>query len=180
MKNEFIKLSATLCAITLIAALLLAGVNSITEEKIALQEEETRVLSMEKLLSEADSFEVVDENVTAALSDGGVIGYCVNTTVKGFGGDINMLVGINNDSSLAGIDILTHSETAGLGAKADTKEFEESFTGKDVVLKIVKTKTERSDEVQAITGATITSSAIAKGIEDAFNQVQELMNGGGK
>ena len=180
MKNEFIKLSATLCAITLIAALLLAGVNSITQEKIASGEEEARRLSMENLLKDADSFETINENVTAALSGGATIGYCVNTTVKGFGGDINMLVGINNDGSLAGIDVLSHSETAGLGAKADTKDFENKFIGKDAALKIVKTKTQRSDEVEAITGATITSNAIAKGVEDAFNQIQKIVSGGDK
>lgn len=180
MKKEFIKLSVTLCAITLIAALLLAGVNSITEEKIASQEAETRIISMENIMSEADSFENIDENITAALSGGVTVGYCVNTTVKGFGGDINMLVGINNDATLAGIDVLSHSETAGLGAKADTKDFEDKFIGKDAILKIVKSKTERSDEVEAITGATVTSKAIAKGIEDAFNQVQKVMSGGNK
>ena len=51
---------------------------------------------------------------------------------------------------------------------------------KDAILKIVKSKTERSDEVEAITGATVTSKAIAKGIEDAFNQVQKVMSGGNK
>ncbi len=180
MKNEFIKLSATLCAITFIAALLLAGVNSITKEKIAFAQEKEKITAMENILSEADSFKSVNENITAGLENGIVIGYCVNTTVKGFGGDINMLVGINNDGSLTGIDVLSHSETAGLGAKADTDEFKSRFTGKDAMLSVVKTKTERSDEVQAITGATITSSAVAKGIEDAFYQIQKAVSGGVK
>lgn len=180
MKNEFVKLSVTLCVITLIAALLLAGVNTITKEKIALAEEEAKISAMESILSKADTFESVNENITAGLENGVVIGYCVNTTVKGFAGDVNMLVGINNDGTLAGIDVLSHSETAGLGAKADTDEFKNRFTGKDAILSIVKTKTDRSDEVQAITGATITSKAIAKGIEDALYQIQQSMNGGVK
>ena len=177
VKKEFFKLSLTLCAITLVAALLLAAVNNITKEKIELSEKQAMESAMESILSEADSFEQVNDNVTKGLKNGGVVGYCVNVYPKGFGGEISMIVGINNDRTVAGIDILSHSETAGLGAKADTDDFKNRFKGKNTDISIVKTDTDSDGEVKVITGATITSKAIADGIREALSLVQETEGG---
>lgn len=177
MKKEFFKLSLTLCAITLVAALLLAAVNFITAEKIATSEKQAMEDAMESILSEADSFEKVNDAVTKGLKNGGVVGYCVNVAPKGFGGEISMIVGINNDNTVAGIDILSHSETAGLGAKADTDDFKSRFKGKNTDISIVKTDSDSDGEVKAITGATITSKAIADGIREARSLVEEIEGG---
>ena len=177
MKKEFIKLSLTLCAITLVAALLLAGVNSITEEKIKASEEAAVENAMKSIMSDADAFEKVNDYITKGLSGDAVIGYCVNVSAKGFGGEIKMIVGINNDNTIAGIDILSHSETAGLGAKADTEDFKNRFKGKNTNLSIVKTPTDSDGAVMAITGATITSKAVADGISEAQRLLNEMQGG---
>lgn len=170
MKKEFIKLAGILCAITFVAALLLAGVNKITAPKISAAAEEAAKKSMEQLIP-ADSYELKDgsKGVYEATKDGSLAGYCVKTTVSGFGGNVEMMVGLGLDGTVKGIDILSHSETAGLGAKADSDEFKNRFEGKYYELSVVKVPTENANEVQAITGATITSKAVAEGVKKAYD-----------
>ena len=88
-----------------------------------------------------------------------------------------MMVGIGTDGSVKGIDILSHSETAGLGAKADSDDFKSRFKDKSPELTVVKIPTENPSEVQAITGATVTSKAVAEGVKKAFETVMEIEGG---
>ena len=177
MKKEMIKLAGILCIITLVAALLLAFVNKITApeiEKAALVASEN---AMKNIIADADSFEKENESLSKAMKNGEVIGYCVSVKVSGFGGKIEMMVGIGNDDEVKGIEILSHSETAGLGAKATSEEFKNRFKGKSPELTVVKTPTESVDQVQAITGATITSRAVATGVAEAYKMVKETQGG---
>ena len=188
MKKEFIKLSGILCIITLVAAMLLAGVNHITKPKIEQAEEKATAEAMKKILPEADAFEELDENVFAGKKGSGVVGYCAKVTTTGYGGAIEMMVAFDIEQNVSGIEILSHSETAGLGAKATDKEFKDQFKGKSSTLTVVKGETDSTKQVSAITGATITSRAIAeKGItaakeaifENEFIKLGEV-DGGGK
>ncbi len=178
MKKEFIKLAGILCAITLIAALILACVNKITAPEIAKASQKASEEAMNTILP-ADKYEMVEgrENVSKAIKGNDVIGYCVTVTVNGFGGPIEMMVGIGTNGVLAGVDILSHSETAGLGAKADTDEFKQRFVRKNPDLTVVKEPTTDIAEVQAITGATITSRAVAEGVKQANEIVKEIEGG---
>ena len=178
MKKELIKLSGILCAITLVAALLLAFVNNLTEERILIAAEAAAKNAMEIIIP-ADNHEGVEgkENVYKAIKDSEVIGYCVSVSVSGFGGPVEMMVGIGTDGSVKGIDILSHSETAGLGAKADSDDFKSRFKDKSPELTVVKIPTENPSEVQAITGATVTSKAVAEGVKKAFETVMEIEGG---
>lgn len=178
MKKEFIKLAGILCAITLIAALLLACVNKITAPEIEKTAQQASEDAMKTILP-ADKYEAVEgkENVYRAIKGSDVIGYCVTVTVNGFGGPIEMMVGIGTDEVLKGIDILSHSETAGLGAKADTEDFKKRFVRKNPDLTVVKQPTTNIAEVQAITGATITSRAVADGVKQANEIVKEIEGG---
>ncbi len=178
MKKELIKLSGILCAITLVAALLLAFVNNLTEERILVAAEEAAKDAMETIIP-ADNHELVEgkDNVYKAIKDSEVIGYCVTVSVSGFGGPVEMMVGIGNDGTVKGIDVLSHSETAGLGAKADTDVFKNRFRGKSPELTVVKVPTENNSEVQAITGATVTSKAVAYGVAKAYAIVNEIEGG---
>ncbi len=178
MKKELIKLSGILCAITLVAALLLAGVNKITEPEILKAAAKASNDAMQLLIPGAE-FKKAEgyDNLSVATENGKETGYCVTVTTKGFGGDIEMMVGFNADHSVAGIEILSHSETAGLGAKADSVDFKQRFSGKNPELSVVKVPTENPSEVQAITGATITSKAVKDGIDAAYAVVTEYEGG---
>ena len=174
---EFIKLSGVLCAITLIASLLLACVNKITLPRIVKAEEQAAVDAMRTILSDANAFKELDEGVFEAKKNDETIGYCINVSSAGFGGNISMIVGIGTDDKVKGIEILSHSETAGLGAKATTPDFKNRFKEKNININIVKNETESPDEVQTITGATITSRAVAKGVSDAYAKLQSVKGG---
>ena len=88
-----------------------------------------------------------------------------------------MLVGIGTDYKVKGIEILSHSETAGLGAKATDSNFKDRFKEKNPYITVVKGETQSPDEVQAITGATITSRAVASGVGEAYNLLQKVKGG---
>lgn len=177
MKKESIKLAGILCIITLVAALLLACVNKITAPQIEQAARAASENAMKKILSDADSFEKVDENIYKGIKGTEVIGYCVSLAVKGFGGDINMMVAIGSDEKVKGIEILGHSETPGLGAKAAGDDFKNKFNEKNPYLNVVKIPTDSPDEAQAITGATITSKAVAGGIAQAYDMVKNIEGG---
>ena len=174
MKKEFIRLSGMLCIITLVAAFLLAGVNKITKTKIADAEKNSIIQAMKVLFPEADEFKEISESVSEGLKDGENIGYCVNVSPKGYGGEIKILVGIDSEDKVTGIEVLSHSETPGLGAKSTSEEFKSQFKGKDTELSVVKSQTQNSGEIQAITGATVTSRAIADGVKEASSIIEEI------
>ena len=173
MKNEFIKLSAVLCAITLVAGLLLAGVNEITAPRIAEAEKNAAVEAMQKILPDAENFTELSEYVSEAKSGNENIGYCVKVSSNGYGGAIVMMVGFDSDLKVQGIEILSHSETAGLGAKITEESFKEQFSDKEPLLQVVKGNAKSSSQISAVTGATISSRAVASGIEAAYKLVQE-------
>lgn len=176
--KDFIRLAGTLCAITFIAAALLGFVNDLTEDRIAAAKEEKQQSAMKALLPKAESFEELDghEDIFVGFdADGQAAGFCLNTTASGYGGDIEMMVGVNDELKLAGIEILSNSETPGLGANCTKAEFKDQFAGLEVPITVVKGGgANGEDEVNAITGATITSRAVVKGVDDAcvyLNQV---------
>lgn len=177
MKREFIKLSGVLCAITLIASLLLACVNKITLPRIVKAEEQAAVDAMRTILSDANAFKEIDEGLFEAKKNDEIVGYCVNVSSAGFGGNISMIVGIGTDDKVKGIEILSHSETAGLGVKATAPDFKNRFKEKNIDITVVKKETESPDEVQAITGATVTSRAVADGVKEAYDKLQKVKGG---
>ena len=177
MKKEFIKLSAILCIITLVAALLLAGVNKITAPRIVQAEKAAAEQAMKKILPDADSFEQLNENVYLALQGDKQVGFCVKVLTNGYGGNISMMVGIDSNAAVQGIEILSHGETAGLGAKITEEKFKSQFRDKKPVLEVVKNETDNPNQITAITGATISSRAIAAGIEQSIALIEEAVKG---
>ena len=180
MKKEFIKLSSILCLITLVAGLLLASVNSITAPAIERAEKKASEEAMRKIIPQADNFEVLNEYVTFAKKGDEPIGFCTKVTTTGYGGDIIMMVGMDINGIIQGIEILSHSETAGLGAKIANDDFKAQFKDKSPFSTVVKNETDSPDEITAVTGATISSRAVAKGLEDAVNMVNEALEEGTK
>ena len=183
MKKEFIKLSAVLCIITLVAGLILSGVNNITAPAIEKAEKAASENAMHMLLPEADSFKSSksDENLQIATKDGSVVGFCAKVVTVGYGGDIVMMVGVDKDMFVQGIEILSQSETAGLGAKITDNSFKAQFKGKSLSgLKLVKTPTDSQQEFTAVTGATISSRAVENGIATAMEMIEKEIEEGTK
>jgi len=183
-KNENpIVLSLVLLVISVVVALLLAFTNSITKDKIAentLNKQNAAKQEVLPLATEFVDFKYEKGNVKAvyqAVSGDKMEGWCVNVTPSGYGGAIDMMVGINPDLSVSGIKVVSNSETAGLGAKCTDESFKDQFKGKKAPLSVIKNGNAKEGEIVAITGATITSNAVVNGVNDAIQAIKEV--GGG-
>ena len=150
--NKIIKNTIILTIITLVSGVALGAVYEITKAPIANAQEEAKQEAYKQVFEDADSFDDLEvdakeaaEAVKAAGVDDGAeineaveakqggetIGYVITATdPNGYGGDIQVSVGIQNDGTVNGIAILSINETAGLGMKASEPEFYEQYSGK--------------------------------------------------
>ena len=173
------RLVFVLGVITLVCALLLGVVNQITAPKIAENQKVTRDLAMAEIIPGAEFTDletVVEGEVTItgvyeAVANGETVGYCVEVNPKGFGGALTMIVGINADGTVAGAKVNSHAETPGLGAKAQS-DWIDQFAGVAADGSLAVTKD--GGTITPITGATITSRAVAAGVNTAASYVASL------
>ncbi len=105
-------------------------------------------------------------------ADGEVIGYVTTTTVTGFAGPVEITVASDNEGLLYGINVggAAFEETPGLGAKAKEAAFMDQFQGKQLPVDLTKNE----GEIDAITAATITSSAVVRGVNQAGSAIGAL------
>ena len=190
MKNKIIKDALALTLITLVAGVALGGVYEITKEPIARQEAQAKAEAYEQVFTDAAAFEEVkmDDTLIQTIRDqldqegykaqsieeimraedqsGEMLGYAFTVvTSEGYGGDIRFSMGVQNDGTLNGISFLSIGETAGLGMNADTPAFKDQFVGKQVEkLQYTKNGATQDDEINAISGATVTTNAMTNGI----------------
>ena len=117
--------------------------------------------------------------VYEGIKDGQVIGYTIKTSSKGYGGAIELMVGISKDGKITGVEIGNHSETPGLGSKATEPMFKNQYVDKDVLnsLLVVKGSTNNDNEISAISGATITSNGVTNGVNAAMKIYNEKLSG---
>lgn len=175
MKNA-LKLGLRLLIIAAVAGLALGLTNAVTAEPIAanaaVQAAEARqsVFPGAAEFTEAAVIDGVDEAYAALDASGAVLGYTVQVTVNGYGGPIEVIVGMGNDGVVTGINVggANFSETAGLGARTKEAAFTEQFRGvtPPVVL---------GDDVDAVTAATISSTAVVKAVNTACDYLVTLI-----
>lgn len=176
MNKKIIYLSLYLAIITLLSGLILFGFDQLTRPKIEYQKQLKIKLSLKQVFPSASSFVQTKDNIFNALSGDNKIGVILKVVVKGYGGSMPMLVGIKNNK-IMGVKILEHTETPGLGAIAvenkhlTGKSF--SFLGQ-FKMKNIRDKFKAKEDVVAITGATITSQAIADGVKQAISLYKSL------
>ncbi len=172
-KSYYAKLAGTLLLISAVVAGLLGLVNAVTADKIAEITAATTAASMQEVLA-ADSYTELtytgSDSLVATIYDADGQGYVVEVTPSGFGGTIDMVVGVDNDGVVTGVSIISMSETSGLGANASKESFRSQFIGKSGELAVSKD----GGEIDALTGATITSRAVTKGVNSAINAVAEM------
>lgn len=201
MKN-MIKDAAVLLAITLCAGLILGLVYQITKEPIARAEEKAAKEAYAEVFSDASDFELMEEGMSedadfkiqwndagfaavdvdnvlrAKDSAGALLGYVLTVTShEGYGGDITFTMGICNDGILNGISILSISETAGLGMKAEAV-LKPQFAGKKVPnFTYTKTGAASDSQIDAISGATITTNAVTTAVNGGLYYFQSQLGG---
>jgi electron transport complex protein RnfG len=184
--REIIKLGLILLLITSISAVVLGLTNSVTEEKIEEAENLVSEEARKAVLPGAEKFvkeesteinKILKENSDILEVYKGMnnqdefLGYAIKTASSGYGGNVEVITGISNDGTITGMNVVSHQETPGLGANATGEEFQSQFkempTKKDIT--VVKSEPQNEEEVQALTGATITSDAVVKGVNIARN-----------
>ncbi|MBQ8833334.1 MAG: RnfABCDGE type electron transport complex subunit G [Oscillospiraceae bacterium] len=167
-----LRLALTLLIITSVVAALLAGVNSITKPAIDKLNAEKTQEAIAAVLPGGYDTEITDyADATGLVSKvyAGANGYAFEVTPGGFDNTITMMVGIDHDGNVLGISIVSHTETAGLGAVAAAstsagEAFRSQFAGKSGSVAVSKD----GGEIDAITGATITSRAVCTGVNAAL------------
>ena len=200
--NNIVKNTLILTSITVVSGLLLGIVYDITKEPIAEAQENTKQEAFRAVLADASSFEtmedfdaseamsILEENgytsdeiteIAEGVDDSGeTVGYVINVTShEAYDGDLEVSGGIATDGTVKGIEMLSISETAGLGMKADEADFKDQFKDKKVE-KFSYTKSGESgdDKIDAISGATITTNAVTNAVDSALVYFQNELGGG--
>lgn len=160
-----VRMVVILAAICTGIALLLSVVNMLTENVIAenvVKEQNKAVLSIFPDGEEVKEYTLDSgETVFAIIKDGGIIGCCVNSVGSGYGGDINLMVGIDTDGKVSGISFVSMSETPGVGTKVKGEGFVSQFIGlgENAVI---------GENVDGISGATFSSKGVAEAVNNAL------------
>ena len=161
-----VQLVVTLFLISAICAVLLGLVNNITAGPIAAANEAATNAAMQAV-PPADSYEQVEYTggnaLVTAVYKAGDAGYVVQVAPSGFGGNLDVMVGVGADGTCTGVSIISHAETSGLGANATKEDFRAQFVGKANVA-----VTKDGGDIAALTGATITSRAVCDGVNAAI------------
>ena len=169
--RETIKLAVRLMIFALAAALLLAVVNELTEDKI-IQNTQNKINAARKSVIGDYVFEDAGADVSelncvkgvfAAINGDSTEGYVYELESKGYGGTIYLSVGILSDGSVSGVTVSSHSETKGIGSK-DEVVFMEGFVGLDAA--------DGADLVDAMSGATVSSNAVKKAVNEAMSHFE--------
>ena len=195
--SAMLKEASALLIITLVAGLLLGFVYQLTKDPIAKQEELAVQKACAAVMPDAASFAELDYTLDAVItdklsedgvkigtvyeaysSDNKLMGYVIETTSsQGYGGNIVLYIGVNpytEPSTLNGVSILSISETAGLGMRAGEVLIPQ-FAGKQVEhFTYTKTGSASDSEIDAISGATITTKAVLNAVNGGLEAADEL------
>ena len=189
MSKKYMRDLVPLVVICLISALLLASFNLLTKDPIEQNTlraaEETRI----RLLPSAAGFEEMELTEGSNMNSfyqgldasGEPVGYVIQTTVNGYGGEVVVTLGMDAEGLITGVDVggENFSETPGLGALAKEPAFTDQYIGKKVPLKLIKGNEPKGDDtIDSIAGATRTSSAINGGVNLAGKYISDLSGGG--
>ncbi len=201
MNKKIIHDALILFAFTVVLGLVLGVVYNITKDPIAQVNYEKTQNAYKQVFADAASFEeyagfdadaaetFLKENgyadeikaVNTALDAGGnILGYVLTVTAKDASqATITFSVGIQNDGTVNGYSITSIAETPGLGMKAQEEAFYSQFEGKNVdSFTVVKSKPVADNEIESISGSTITSKAMANGVNACLAYFHNALEGG--
>ncbi len=169
----FIRIAGVLTLICSVIALMLAVVNAVTKDTIAQNTQKEKVEAISRIFGEVDEVEtdtVEDHEINFVYSKDMLVGYTVTVKPQGYGGEIEMLVGIERGGSVQGIEIINMSETPGVGSRVKSDPgFLPQFKGMTGTLTV-------GGNVDAISGASISSKAVTAGVNEALSVSVNIAN----
>lgn len=188
-----IRVAGTLTAICLVVSALLGGVNAITADKIAAINQANTEASLNAVSEGADEFAPIalTDAMTATASAAGAklteaytvkaagetMGYAFKVVASGSQGNIEMIVGVDADNAVTGVSIVSNKETAGIGSKVMENNALPSGTGvldQFIGMSGAGTLTV-GKTVDAISGATVSSKGVTKGVNAALAVAEALV-----
>ena len=202
--KEPFRIPKPVIALTLIAAIAgvaLSGVYSMTKDTIEDQKLQAERASYREVCPEAETFEDseaakakleelaggnwgtnfgstrINEAIVGKDAAGNVVGYALSVSSKGFGGDVTMALGLTPDGEVKKISFTELNETAGLGMRANEESFKDQFPGKSGNVSLVKGDA-GENEISALTGATITSTAVTNALNAGLDFYDTVLKGG--
>lgn len=191
--KEIIKVGAILFVITALAAALLGFVNAKTAPLIAENNVKKEQTALKAVMPDAADFKEIEltpelknaedgrgeitKAYTALDQSGRVTGACVITETSGYDIGIQTVTGVKEDKTVAGVEIISLNETPGLGAKATDASFRGQYAGKSAEIGVSKSGATATD-IQAISGATLTSKGVTNGVNIALDAAEIILEGG--
>ena len=201
-KSGFMKDALVLFAITLVSGLCLGFVYDITKGPIEQATIDKNNRTYQEVLSAASSFTEVEGSVEKIAelaasgelagfggvaiesvlegtdASGAAVGYVINSLSNdSYGGAVKISVGFDADGTITGVGIREINDTPGLGLKAKEPKFKDQYIGKNVnTLVVTKTGASAENEIDAISGATVTSNAVTNAVNTAFYYLHNCMN----
>ncbi len=173
--NDNAKMLVTLTLFGLVAGLLLAATFKITQAPIAAARQQEELGALKRVLPECDNDVVADARTVTvngvswrffvARRAGAFAGAAFRSSAPGYGGPIDVLVGVGSDGAIRGLEVLSaEKETPGLGAKVRDPDFRTRFCGKLAAQAAGLAVRKDGGDIDAITGATISSRAVCKAV----------------
>lgn len=185
--KDIIKIAINLIVIYVIGGFLLAWVYATTSPIIYKKNKEEKELALKQIMPGVEGIKKEGDWMTpeqkhsefyAARKGDAIDGYIVETFGKGYSSYIDIFVAVGADQKVKKIKILHHAETPGLGDEVEAEWFKKQFEGKGLdQIKLIKGET--TENIQAITGATISSRAATNGVKFALEMLKEKYGAGG-
>ncbi len=173
LKNAFPIIMLTI--VVAVCVSLLTYVDSCTRDRIRAQEDEAFKVMLTEMFPEMSRYEELKDDIYTVYSDGSQLGYAFLAIGKGYGGDINILVGLSDATTVKGIKIISQTETPGLGTRVTEPFFTDQFAGiaiEDIAL------SQDGGKIDAITSSTISSSAVVDAVRaTAMEKIKQLEGG---
>ena len=172
MKADTLKKVFPIISITVvvfIAVTLLGLTNTVVRPKIEWQKEQKIQRMLYEIFPNMTEH-TLEDDIYMIYSDGAEIGFALLAVGKGYGGNIDILVGLENETTVKGVTIISHLETPGLGARVTESSFRDQFAGlniDDVALK------RDGGQIDAVTGATISSRAVVDAVMEKVKSLEE-------
>lgn len=172
----------SLFLICLVVAFLLAGTNELTKGPIAESQAKKADEAKLQVCPEAVTFEnaqgIEAEAYRGFDESGNLVGYAIPSSHKGYGGEIEIMVGVTIEGEIKGVNILSINETPGLGMNATKESFRNQFLGEAPQNGFTAKGDISKQQIDALTGATITSEAVSQAVNKALEVYNSLEGSG--
>jgi Na+-translocating ferredoxin:NAD+ oxidoreductase subunit G len=178
--KEVLRPTITLFVICLVTAFLLGITNQMTRDKIVEMNKQTQADSRQVVLPGASAFEDSKDGTYAIGKSGSSItGYVFTTKSKSYGGDLSVMTGIDKGGKVTGVVILEISDTPGLGLNAQKESFRNQYkqAAPEKGFAVIKSGAAKDGEIEAMSGATITSKAVTECVNEAVAAYQKVKGG---